>query len=124
MSSTPLFTKEDCTVWSFDGQTGMLTELGNGTITGTAAKMESKALKDASQHIKYGFESYSVDAEFRATSELGCLFTHLGQIEPLVVTTTAYSLTGNFGCDEVSSVQGDAMRWNVKLSSDGDVTVN
>jgi hypothetical protein len=122
MSSTPLFTKEDCTVFSFDGKTGMLTELGSGTVTKTINKIESKALLDASQRIKYGNYAYTVDAELRATTELGNLFPETGVIAALTITTDVYTLSGNFGCDEVSNVLGEAMRWNVKLSSDGDVT--
>lgn len=122
MSSTALFSKEDCTVFSFDGDTGMLTELGSGTVTKTSNKIESKALLDAGSRIKYGSYTYTVDAELRSTSELGNLFPMQGTIAALRIVTTAYTVEGNFGCDEVSSVLGESMRWNAKWSNDGVVT--
>lgn len=120
--STPLFTKEDCTIFTYNTETGYLVELGSGTITKSINKIESKALKDASGRIKYGQYNYAIDAELRATTEMGNLFTQVGQIAALTITTDAYTISGNFGCDEIASQLNEAMRWTMKLSNDGDVT--
>jgi len=120
--STPQYTKENCSVFTWNSVTGMLEEIGTATVQKTIDRYENKAAKDTFKRHGYGAAEYSVDADIRATLEEGNLFTKVGQYATLTITMDGWAIIGSFGCDDTTYNMSDGHRWQVKLSSDGVVT--
>jgi hypothetical protein len=117
-----LFTREHVTVLSFDTETSMLTQLGEGTLTKEVTKFENKAVKDSSGHYYYGPYTYTFVGELAGEAGRLNWFTRVGTFGTLTFTSNGGSVTGQFGVDSAALKSADAMRWTVRMTSNGDVT--
>lgn len=121
---TRQFTKNDCTVFSYDADTSLLNKLGEGTIEGTAQELENNALLDAETDFEAGPNTYIVDAELACESDDVDWFTRLGGSGALSVVTTTETISGTFGVVSARKAFSGAMRWNVRLRNKGTVTIS
>jgi hypothetical protein len=118
-----LYYKEDVTVLSYNGNTGMVDDLGSGTLEITTADVENSALMDDWTDTSTTKKTATFEGELAADSTRGNWFTQVGSTGALAFVDTETSVSGTFLCTKASKVLGDALRWNVSLKSKGTVTV-
>lgn len=121
---TRQYTKEDCTVWSYDGDTSLLGKLGDGTVAVSATDITNDALLDEWEDGSDGKKSCTVDAELACESDDIDWYARVGGTGTLTITTDSDSITGTFRVVSAAKKHGDAMRWNVSLKSKGVVTIS
>ncbi len=121
-ASTRQYFQDDCTVLSFNTTTGMLTELGRGTIRLEADEATNDALMDEWEDGKVTKARATFEGEVAADTD-----PWLAQFKArgtLTCVTTHHTITGTFECVSAELVLEDAMRYNVTLKSRGEVTIS
>ena len=116
--------KEHVTAFSYDGDTGMMDDVGSGTLEISTADVENSALKDAWTDSNLTKSTATFEGELVADSSSTNWFAKQGGSGTLLFTDGNGSITGTFVCTKVSKSLNDAMRWNVSLKSKGTVTVS
>ncbi len=121
-ASTRQYYQDDCTVLSFNSQTGLLDELGRGTLTLEADDATNDALMDEWEQGKTTKKRASFEGEIAADTV--AWLSQFDQEGPLTMTTTSHTVSGTFRCVRAELVLEDAMRYNVTLKSNGEVTIS
>ena len=120
-----VYTKEHCTVFSYDGDTSILAQLGNGTITGEVEELTNRALLDTATDFEFGATTWRIEAGLACENgETTDWFTKLAGSGPLIITTASRTLSGTFGVLKTEKAHADAVTWSVSLKSKGTVAIS
>ena len=119
-----MYFKEDVTVLSYNGITGMLTTLGSGTLSVTAAEAENSALMDEWTDQNPTKKTATFEGELAAETGGDNWFSEVGGSGTLTFTSSNGTVTGTFMCTKADKSLNDAMRWNVSLKNKGTVTIS
>jgi len=120
--ATRYYYRENVTVHSFDGFTGLLQELGDGRLRIEADEVENTALMDEWKNALSTVKSAEFTGELAASDESGAWFAKVGVIGTYTLTDTDGTVTGDFECISAEKVMGDALRWNITMRSRGTVS--
>lgn len=120
--STRMYGDVDVTAFSFD-TADALNELGSGTLKIEAASVENSALKDAWTANHSGRKTVTFTGEFACDTLEGVhWWAKVGTTAAMVFTDTVGSISGQFTVESAEKSINDAMKWNVSLKNDGEVT--
>jgi hypothetical protein len=122
-SGDRMYFKEDVSVLSFDGNTGVMSNLGDGTIGWDRTEIENSALMDVDTDSIGGKRKWTFEGELACEEGDYNWLGDDGTAKPLVFTSTNRTISGNFRCIKANQKLGDAMRYNVSLVNAGNVTV-
>ncbi len=114
--------KEHVSVLAFNGYTGMMQDIGEGTLTGECDEVRNDALKDEWENGVCTKKKYTFKGELAANSDGPNWFTDLGSRGELAFSWGGGSVSGLFDCVSAQMMQEDALRWKVTLKSRGEVT--
>lgn len=115
------FYKEDVTAFSWNSLTGLLDELGRGTLTKEVETVENRALNDVWKSPAVTVAGYTFDGEIACSAASGAWLKQAGSSGTLAFTSTNDYVSGTFLCTRSECVNEDAMRYNVQLISQGEV---
>ena len=116
------YTRNDCSVFSYDVITGLRTYLGDGTIEGSCQELENSALLDVNTDFEPGPITWTASCEVAGDTDGTSWFTKVGDTGALVFTSTIGTISGTFGCISASLKASGAMRWDVKFKGKGTIT--
>lgn len=119
-----LYSLEDFTVCSWDGDASLLNFIGSATERGESAERTNDALKDEWEHAKPGRKSRTIDLDVAADSDCSIDFKgawEAGSLVRLVLTDSAGDTTdANFCVMSVEKSTDEAIRYRVTLKQYGD----
>jgi hypothetical protein len=110
-------TRIHMTALGWNANTGMLENLGDGTMTCETETVDNKALLDTEKDPEPTVKSYTFTGEMRSASSNTGWLAQVQTVSTLVFTSAQSNINGPFLCVSCEEKDGDTMRVTVKLES-------
>jgi len=116
------FYTNNVSAFTWNSLSGLIDELGRGTLTKEVETAENRALNDEWKYPCPTVKSYSFEGEVRCSGDSGSWLQQAGNSGSMIYTSTNDHVSGTFLCTRSECVNEDAMKYNVTLVSQGTVT--